>query len=78
MNERNRLIAKFLHMLLVACVKHNPKAAIIVKAVTDRNGWLAWRRLNLEFQPRHSDRWTAMEASLMNPPKFVFIVEYPE
>ena len=67
MNDRNKLIARFIHMLLVPCVRQNNKAANLVRAVLDKNGWVTWRRLCQEFQPRDSDRWTAVEIGLMQP-----------
>ena len=65
--ERNKIIARLLHMLIVPCVKGNAKAAMVVRGVPNKNGWVAWRRLCQEFQPRDTDRWAAIEAGLLSP-----------
>ena len=67
MTDRNKLIGKFLYMLLTNLVRNNSRANSVVRSVHDLNGWKAWRRLCSEYQPRTSDRWLAVETALLTP-----------
>ena len=44
-HPKERVQARLLHIILVACAKHSNKAAVVVRSVHDKNGFVTWQRL---------------------------------
>ncbi|CAE8626466.1 unnamed protein product [Polarella glacialis] len=68
MTEKERLLSQVLHTVLVATTKDARRAAVLVRGVTDGNGFAAWRRLCREYQPDSAARYTAALCDLLRPP----------
>ena len=63
MDERKRLQAKAVWFLLVNVCRG--KAHIVLKTVEKHNGFMAWKRLGTEYQPKIGGRFNAMLMSLL-------------
>ncbi|CAE8600027.1 unnamed protein product [Polarella glacialis] len=67
MTPEQRKMAKMLHIILQKVTQDTGVAALVVKSVRDRNGFMAWRNLCAEIQPRIPDRQTSVLAGLLQP-----------
>ena len=65
LDVRNTAIARFLYMMLDVCTADSYKAAVEVRSVKEKNGYVAWRRLVRSYQPETVDRWTAVRLGLL-------------
>mmetsp|Transcript_88064 Transcript_88064/g.158784 ORF Transcript_88064/g.158784 Transcript_88064/m.158784 type:complete len:245 (+) Transcript_88064:373-1107(+) len=63
MTPEQRKMAKMLHIILQKVTQDTGVAALVVKSVRDRNGFMAWRNLCAEIQPRIPDRQTSRRSS---------------
>ena len=59
--------SNLLYSVLTGVMKNSGKGKMIVERIADENGFMAWRQLKKEYQPRHVDRHAAVTAGLMNP-----------
>ena len=67
MTDMERIKARLLYSVLMGCAKSSHKAKVIIAAVTDKNGFAAWQRLNKAYRPPSDDRYTSMYLALMQP-----------
>lgn len=66
MRPEVRQSSRCVYALLAALMEESGEGAIIVEAVTDANGFLAWRNFVREFAPGIADRQVAIYAGLLN------------
>ena len=76
LTPEEQVLAKLLHTILKSCLEG--RARSIYKPVDRANGFEAWRRLLMEYEPKENARYAAMMVGIMKPRWSGRIADFPK